>query len=349
MAVDRRTASKIVAVAARRRPVPAPHSLDPSIIVSDSAPWAESETIGRVLMWWVTSDRGRSALANGHGGEAPRESADPGSSLRAMDLEHAYDTVNVYRRGGELRIKLNRPEAMNAWNLQFGDDMLDALRRAQADEVRAVVVTGAGRAFSSGADLKAGFEPTPEGHPDVRTPLHERYHPIIAGLRAHAQAGLAAVNGPAVGIGCSLALAADLVIARESAYFLLAFVNIGLVPDGGSSLFVPERVGFARASEMAMLGERDPRRAGARVGPDQPRRGRRRVRRRGRRAGRAARHGPHARLRGHQAPAQRLAVRTAWTSSSTSRPRSSRSRGVGGLPRGRQAFLEKRPAAFSGA
>jgi 2-(1,2-epoxy-1,2-dihydrophenyl)acetyl-CoA isomerase len=67
---------------------------------------------------------------------------------------------------------------------------------------------------------------------------------------------LAAVNGPAVGIGMSLALAADLVVARESAYFLLAFVNIGLVPDGGSSLFVPERVGFARATEMAMLGER---------------------------------------------------------------------------------------------
>ena len=71
---------------------------------------------------------------------------------------------------------------------------------------------------------------------------------------------VAAVNGPAVGIGLSLALAADLVIARESAYFLLAFVNIGLVPDGGSSLFVPERVGFTRASEMAMLGERVPAR-----------------------------------------------------------------------------------------
>ena len=70
---------------------------------------------------------------------------------------------------------------------------------------------------------------------------------------------LAAVNGPAVGIGLSLALAADLVIARESAYFLLAFVNIGLVPDGGSSLFVPERVGFTRASEMAMLGRADRR------------------------------------------------------------------------------------------
>jgi 2-(1,2-epoxy-1,2-dihydrophenyl)acetyl-CoA isomerase len=124
--------------------------------------------------------------------------------------------------------------------------------------VRAVTITGAGRGFSSGADLKAGFEPRPEGHPDVLTPLHELYHPIIAGIRRMPKPVLAAVNGPAVGIGASLAFASDIVIARESAYFLLAFVNIGLVPDGGSSLFVPERIGFSRATSMAMLGERVP-------------------------------------------------------------------------------------------
>ena len=172
-----------------------------------------------------------------------------------MDLE----TVELERRGGELRITLNRPEAMNAWNTQLGRDLLAAVNLAAADdEVRAVTLTGAGRAFSSGADLKAGFTPTPEGHPDVLTPLSELYHPIIAGVRRLPKPVLAAVNGPAVGIGMSLALAADLVVAKESAYFLLAFVNIGLVPDGGSSLFVPERVGFARAAEMAMLGERVP-------------------------------------------------------------------------------------------
>jgi 2-(1,2-epoxy-1,2-dihydrophenyl)acetyl-CoA isomerase len=168
-----------------------------------------------------------------------------------------YETVQVERRGGELRITLDRPEAMNAWNKQFGLDLLAAVEEAAGDdEVRAVVITGAGRAFSSGADLKAGFDPTPSGHPDVRTVLKERYHPIITAIRRMPKPVLAAVNGPAVGIGLSLALAADLVIARESAYFLLAFVNIGLVPDGGSSLFVPERVGFTRASEMAMLGEK---------------------------------------------------------------------------------------------
>jgi 2-(1,2-epoxy-1,2-dihydrophenyl)acetyl-CoA isomerase len=165
------------------------------------------------------------------------------------------------RRGAELRIVLNRPDVMNAWDKQLGTDLLAAVDEAAADDsVRAVVVTGAGRAFSSGADLKAGFDATPEGHPDVGTALRERYHPIIAGLRRMPKPVVAAVNGPAVGIGCSLALCCDLVVARESAYFLLAFVNIGLVPDGGSSLLVPERAGFARAMEMAMLGERIPAR-----------------------------------------------------------------------------------------
>jgi 2-(1,2-epoxy-1,2-dihydrophenyl)acetyl-CoA isomerase len=170
------------------------------------------------------------------------------------------ETVELERRGSELRITLNRPDALNAWDKQFGYDLLAAVREAEADDVRAVVITGAGRAFSSGADLKAGFDATPEGHPDVLTTLTERYHPIITGLRTLPKPVIAAVNGPAVGIGCSLALACDLIVARESAYFLLAFVNIGLVPDGGSSLLLPERAGLARATEMAMLGERVPAR-----------------------------------------------------------------------------------------
>jgi 2-(1,2-epoxy-1,2-dihydrophenyl)acetyl-CoA isomerase len=171
------------------------------------------------------------------------------------------ETVTLERRDGELRITLNRPDALNAWNKQLGADLLAAVREAAADDgVRAVVITGAGRAFSSGADLRAGFDPTPEGHPDVETVLHEVYHPIITGLRELPKPVLARVNGPAVGIGCSLALVCDLIVASESAYFLLAFVNIGLVPDGGSSLLLPERVGLARATEMAMLGERIPAR-----------------------------------------------------------------------------------------
>jgi 2-(1,2-epoxy-1,2-dihydrophenyl)acetyl-CoA isomerase len=120
-----------------------------------------------------------------------------------------------------------------------------------------VVVTGAGRGFSSGADLKAGFDPAPDdGMPDIRKELHQVYHPIIAGVRRLQKPVVAAVNGPAVGIGASLAFACDLVLAAESAFFGLAFVNIGLMPDGGSTLFVPAAVGKARAFQMALLGER---------------------------------------------------------------------------------------------
>src|SRR3954470_16422112 len=171
-----------------------------------------------------------------------------------------YETIAVHRRGGAATIELNRPEALHAGNKQFGLHRGEAGADAAADDaVRAVCITGAGRAFSSGADLKdlsSRDEVTENGRPDVYRVLTERYHPIITGIRTMPKPVVAAVNGPAVGIGLSLALAADLIVARESAYFLLAFVNIGLVPDGGSSLFVPTRVGFSRAIEMAMLGER---------------------------------------------------------------------------------------------
>src|SRR6478735_11472883 len=155
------------------------------------------------------------------------------------------DTVSLERRGGELRITLNRPDVMNAWDKQFGVELRAAAEQAaEDDEVRAVVITGSGRGFSSGADLRAGFDPTPEGHPDVYTTLTQRYHPIMMGIRNMPKPVVAAVNGAAVGIGCSLALCSDLIVATESSYFLLAFVNIGLVPDGGSSVFVPARAGF---------------------------------------------------------------------------------------------------------
>ena len=178
------------------------------------------------------------------------------------ELSHGYECVNLYRSGAIAKIELNRPDKMNAWNTQLGLDLLDAVR-ATADDpgVRAVLVTGAGRAFSSGADLTAGVDTfTPDGTPDLRRVLTERYHPIITGIRQMPKPVVAAVHGAAAGIGLSLALACDLIIAAESSYFLLAFVNIGLVPDGGSSLLVPSRVGFARAAQMALLGERIPAR-----------------------------------------------------------------------------------------
>jgi 2-(1,2-epoxy-1,2-dihydrophenyl)acetyl-CoA isomerase len=180
--------------------------------------------------------------------------------MSPADTPTAPETVNLLiAPDGVATIELNRPQALNAWNQQLGLDLLAALRRVSAeDAVRAVVITGAGRAFSSGADLKdfSGGELTPEGRPNVHKTLTERYHPIMHAIRELPKPVLAAVNGPAVGIGCSLALCCDLVLAAQSAYLLLAFVNIGLAPDGGSSLFVPTRAGMARATEMAMLGER---------------------------------------------------------------------------------------------
>ena len=170
----------------------------------------------------------------------------------------AYETVIWEEAGGVGRITLNRPDTLNAWTEQLGRELGELVNeRAAAESVRAVLVTGAGRGFSSGVDLKAGFPVDPDdGRPDVARELGEVYHPVIAGLRSLEKPVVAAVNGPAVGIGCSLALACDLVLAAESAFFGLAFVHIGLMPDGGASLLVPAAVGKVRAFQMALLGER---------------------------------------------------------------------------------------------
>ena len=166
------------------------------------------------------------------------------------------ETIECRRGDGVAWLVLNRPDALNAWTRQLGEELTQALEDVAADPaVRAIVLTGAGRAFSSGADLRAGVAGA-DGKPDVRTPLREVYHPLILRVRTLPKPVIAAVNGPSVGIGCSLALAADLIVAARSAYFLLAFVNIGLGLDGGASQTLMERVGHARAFEIAYLGER---------------------------------------------------------------------------------------------
>jgi 2-(1,2-epoxy-1,2-dihydrophenyl)acetyl-CoA isomerase len=170
-----------------------------------------------------------------------------------------YETIELERRGAASIIRLNRPEALNAWNATLGDELLDAVHAVAADDgVRAVCVTGAGRAFSSGGDLRdmTSRPRTPDGHIDVRTPLTAVYHPILTALRTMPKPVLAAINGPAVGIGCSLALSCDLLVAAESSYLMLAFAGIGLAPDGGASALVAARAGGGRAAEMALLGDR---------------------------------------------------------------------------------------------
>jgi 2-(1,2-epoxy-1,2-dihydrophenyl)acetyl-CoA isomerase len=169
-----------------------------------------------------------------------------------------YETIQLELNDGVAELTLNRPERLNAWNQQFGEELRSAILDDASDPaVRAVLITGAGRGFSSGADLKDMLERAAEGgaQQDVGSMLRERYHPIITGIRELPKPVVAAVNGPAVGIGCSLALACDLIWAAESAIFGLAFVNIGLVPDGGSTFLVPAAAGKARALEMALLGD----------------------------------------------------------------------------------------------
>lgn len=173
----------------------------------------------------------------------------------------SYETVIWDVEDGVGRITLNRPQTLNAWNTQFGLDLRDVVtKEAPDDSVRALLITGAGRGFSSGADLKDSGpgEAADDGLPDVRKRLVELYHPILLGIRELPKPVIAAVNGPAVGIGASLAFACDLIVAAANSYFSLAFVNIGLMPDGGSTAFVPAAVGKARAFEMALLGERIP-------------------------------------------------------------------------------------------
>ncbi len=166
-----------------------------------------------------------------------------------------YETIQVTAEAGAARITLNRPDSLNAWTAQLGHELGEAVEAAANDDaVRAVLITGAGRAFSSGADLRD--HGPGDGAPDLGARLREIYNPVILRVREMPKPVLASVNGPAAGVGCALALACDLVIAAESAYFLLAFVNIGLVPDGGATATVAARIGHSRAAEMALLGER---------------------------------------------------------------------------------------------
>ncbi|MBS0026026.1 enoyl-CoA hydratase/isomerase family protein [Chitinophaga sp. 2R12] len=150
---------------------------------------------------------------------------------------------------GIATITLNRPEVYNAFNDPLSYELQDALKKAEKDtSVRVVVLTGAGKAFSSGQDLKASME---SGKRDLSESLHKRYNPIIRAIRNMPKPVICRLNGVAAGAGCSLALACDLIIASEDATMIEIFVNIALVLDSGSSYFLPRTVGYHRAFELA--------------------------------------------------------------------------------------------------
>ncbi|PRZ42761.1 enoyl-CoA hydratase [Antricoccus suffuscus] len=164
--------------------------------------------------------------------------------------------VRVEREGGVMRLVLNRPESLNSVNGPMTVQLENALDEAAKDpQVRVVVLTGEGRGFCSGADLQRDRSADTSGNKESVLTVINRIIPKITAL---GKPVVGAINGAAAGVGASFALACDLVIAKESAYFLLAFARIGLMPDGGATLLVPALVGRSRAMEMALLADKIP-------------------------------------------------------------------------------------------
>lgn len=174
-----------------------------------------------------------------------------------------FSTIRVAAGDGVLTITLSRPDLLNALNEQMAIELAAALRTAQRDDgVRCVVLTGAGRAFCSGQDLRAVQERYSEAAGDSGLDfgalLRQKYNPVVTRIRTLEKPVVACVNGPAVGAGASLALACDLRICARSAYFKMAFIHIGLAPDSGATLTLVQHVGYARAAELCFLGQKLP-------------------------------------------------------------------------------------------
>ena len=188
-------------------------------------------------------------------------------------------TVNVYREAGAATVELNRPQALNAWNAQLGADLLASLTElAQDDTVRAVTITGAGRAFCAGADLSAGprtFDSTREDRPDRKSAIRADGSVDWSNEAVRDGGGrltlrifeckkpvIAAVNGAAVGVGVTMQLAMDVRLASENARFGFVFARRGIVPEACSSWFLPKIVGISQALEWTFTGRVFPARPG---------------------------------------------------------------------------------------
>ena len=166
----------------------------------------------------------------------------------------SYKFLLFRNENGVATISLNRPEVYNALNNEITFELQDALKLVAKDEsVRVVVLTGEGKAFCSGQDLKASSAQEKRSFMDS---LHKRYNPIIRALRNLPKPVVCRLNGVAAGAGCSIALACDVIVATEEASLIEVFINIGLVPDSGSSYFLPRLIGMAKAFELCSMGSR---------------------------------------------------------------------------------------------
>lgn len=153
-------------------------------------------------------------------------------------------------------VTINRPHLMNALSCEAADALRAAIERARSDDaVRAIVMTGTGKAFCTGFDLKSIDL---DGEISLGAVLDDHFHPLVRALRAVPKPVISAINGPVAGVGVAIALAGDITIASANAYFLEPFVNIAAVPDGGNSFILPRLAGTARAAGMMMLGEKVP-------------------------------------------------------------------------------------------
>ena len=171
-------------------------------------------------------------------------------------MQTDFQHLLVQQDGGVLTITMNRPEVLNAFNDTMLEELGETMDAAAIDEsVRCVVLTGAGRGFGSGQDLRSFAAMSASDEP-VKVSVHlQKYHRVVLAIRTMPKPVIAAVRGVAAGISCNIALACDLRIAADDARFIEAFARIGLVPDGGGGFFLPRLVGLGRALEMAMLAE----------------------------------------------------------------------------------------------
>ncbi|CAN5361582.1 enoyl-CoA hydratase/isomerase [soil metagenome] len=167
----------------------------------------------------------------------------------------SYEFIRLDYDDGLALLTFNRPRNLNALNIPMVEELLHAVDAVVEAGARCLLITGAGRGFCTGADL-AAVDDGQGPPPDAGRPLEIYFNPLFLKLADLPMPIVTAVNGPAAGAGCSLALCGDIVIASDTAYFLQAFVNIGLVPDMGSTWLLPRLIGKARAQAMMMLGER---------------------------------------------------------------------------------------------
>jgi 2-(1,2-epoxy-1,2-dihydrophenyl)acetyl-CoA isomerase len=162
--------------------------------------------------------------------------------------------INTISENGVLTITLNRPEVFNSFNKEMAISLQNILNDAESNElIRAIVLTGEGKAFCAGQDLAEAIDPN---GPELQTIVRDHYNPIIIKLRSIEKPIIAAVNGVAAGAGANIALACDLVLAKESASFIQAFSKIGLIPDSGGTFMLPRLVGMQKALALMITGEK---------------------------------------------------------------------------------------------